>query len=325
MCRTPIAPVYYAQRASAGLIITEASQVSTQGIGYIRTPGIHTPEQVLGWKKVTAAVHDAGGRIFLQLWHVGRISHPDFHGGKLPVAPSAIAIDGEAFTPQGRKKLVTPRALDTDEVESIVKDFKNVAINAKEAGFDGVEIHGANGYLLEEFLRDGANQRTDRYGGSLQNRLRFPLEVTQAVIEVFGASRVGYRISPHSNVPDTDVTKTYSYLTTELSQLNVSYLHVLEMTSPPVAPEKPLAPLLRTLFKGPFMVNGGYNFQTASSAIETGQADLVSFGRLFLANPDLPERFRTNHSLNTPDPNTFYSGEEKGYIDYPTITEGKKS
>ena len=218
----PLAATYYVQRASAGLIITEGTQVSPQGVGYIRTPGIHSPEQVAGWKKVTGAVHEAGGKIFAQLWHVGRVSHPDFHGGELPVAPSALPVEGEVFTSQGKKRMVTPRALETGEIPDIVEQFRQGAENAKLAGFDGVELHGANGYLLDQFLRDGANRRTDAYGGSIRNRARLPLEVTEAVIGVWGTERVGYRIAPYFSafsMSDSDPVATYSFLAKELSGL----------------------------------------------------------------------------------------------------------
>jgi N-ethylmaleimide reductase len=227
----PIATTYYAQRASAGLIVTEATQVSPQGVGYIRTPGIHSPEQVAGWRKITEVVHRAGGTIFAQLWHVGRVSHPDFHCGELPVAPSAIAPEGEVFTTRGMTKIATPRALETHEIPGIVAQFKLGAENAKAAGFDGVELHGANGYLLDQFLRDGANRRTDAYGGNIQHRARFPLEVAEAVMGVWGASRVGYKISPNGTVysmSDSEPIRTFSYLATELDRLGLGYLHVTE-------------------------------------------------------------------------------------------------
>jgi N-ethylmaleimide reductase len=316
----PLTATYYRQRASAGLIISEASQVSPQGQGYIRTPGIHSPEQIAAWRKITDAVHRDGGKIYLQLWHVGRISHPDFHGGALPVAPSAIAPDGEVYTAQGLKKMVTPRALETHEIPGIVAQFRNGAENAKAAGFDGVELHGANGYLLDQFTRDGANHRTDAYGGSVENRARLPLEVTKAVIEVFGKDRVGYRISPtgvFNSMSDSDPRATFSYLTERLSELGIVYLHVVD----PVNAENRVAPHLRKLFKGTFIINGGYNAQSGNAAIANGEADLVAFGVSFLANPDLPYRFSRNAPLNAADPSTFYTGEEKGYTDYPALAD----
>jgi N-ethylmaleimide reductase len=324
--QSPLAPAYYVQRASAGLIITEGTQVSPQGVGYIRTPGIHSPEQVAGWSKVTEAVHRVGGTIFAQLWHVGRVSHPDFHGGALPVAPSAIAPDGEVYTTQGRTKLVTPRALDANELPGIVAQFRAAAENAKAAGFDGVEIHGANGYLLDQFLRDGANRRTDAYGGSLPNRVRFPLEVAEAVSDVWGADRVGYKLSPYFagySMSDSDPVTTFSYLGEQLGALGLAYLHVAEAVAGPSAlpaGTTRVTPFLRQLFHGAIMVNGGYDAQSANAAIALGEADLVAFGVPFLANPDLPTRLRKSIRLNAPDPATFYAGEEKGYLDYPALT-----
>ncbi len=315
----PLAETYYTQRASAGLIVTEATQVSPQGVGYIRTPGIHSPQQVAGWRKVTEAVHRVGGSIFLQLWHVGRISHPDFHGGALPVAPSAVAADGDVFTAQGPKKMVAPRALALDELPGIVEQFRAGAANAKAAGFDGVELHGANGYLLDQFTRDGTNKRTDAYGGSVENRARLPLEVTRAVIGVWGPDRVGYRISPtgtFNSMSDSDPLRTFSYLTEQLSRLGIVYLHVVD---PIAGGDKRLAPALRRKFDGGFIVNGGFDAATAQAALDSGEADLVAFGVPFLANPDLPRRYRSKAPLNRPDQATFYAGEEKGYVDYPAL------
>ena len=320
----PLAVTYYVQRSQAGLIITEGSQVSPQGVGYVRTPGIYSPEQVDGWRKVTDAVHQAGGKIFLQLWHVGRVSHPDFLNGELPVAPSALPVESEVHTPYGKKKIETPRALELDEIPSVINQFRRGAENAKVAGFDGVEIHGANGYLLDQFLRDGSNSRTDQYGGSLQNRARFPLEVTEAVTDIWGADRVGYRISPHfqrHSMSDSNPRETFSYFAKELSNLKLGYLHMIERVGEPmlVAPEARFASVIRKIFKGTFMLNGGYNAEKGNEAIRKGEADLISYGSLFLANPDLPERFKRNAPLNTPDVETFYVGEERGYIDYPAL------
>jgi N-ethylmaleimide reductase len=321
----PLAATYYAQRASAGLIITEATQVSPQGVGYIRTPGIHSAEQVAGWKTVVDAVHRAGGKIFSQLWHVGRVSHPDFHGGALPVAPSALPVEGEAFTTSGRVKLVTPRALAADELPGIVTQFRRAAENAKAAGFDGVELHGANGYLLDQFLRDGANHRTDAYGGDIANRARFPLEVTDAVIGVWGAQRVGYKLSPYFagySMSDSNPIATFSYIATELSKRGLLYLHVGEAVAGPMAAPagtRRATPILRDIFGGTVIVNGGYDAGSGQAAIARGEADLVAFGVPFLANPDLPARYRSNAALNAPDPATFYAGEEKGYVDYPAL------
>ena len=321
----PLAATYYAQRASAGLIITEASQVSPQGVGYIRTPGIHSDAQVAGWRSVTDAVHRAGGKIFAQLCHVGRVSHPDFHNGALPVAPSALPVEGEAFTNRGRTKLVTPRALDIGELPGIVAQFRQAAENAKAAGFDGVELHGANGYLLDQFLRDGANHRTDAYGGSPTNRARFPLEVTDAVIGVWGPQRVGYKLSPYFagySMSDSNPLGTFAFIATELSKRGLLYLHVSEAVAGPMAAPagtRRATPILREAFDGTLIANGGYDSASGQAVIARGEADLVAFGVPFLANPDLPVRYQTNAGLNAPDQTTFYAGEEKGYIDYPAL------
>ena len=320
-----LAATYYAQRASAGLIVTEATQVSPQGVGYIRTPGIHSAEQVAAWKTITDTVHRAGGKIFAQLWHVGRVSHPDFHAGALPVAPSALPVEGEAFTSRGRTKLVTPRALETNELPGIIAQFRQAAENAKAAGFDGVELHGANGYLLDQFLRDGSNHRTDAYGGSIHNRARLPLEVTEAVIGVWGPQRVGYRLSPYFSgysMTDSNPIETFSFIAAELSKRQLLYLHVVEaIAGPAAAPAATVraTPILRDKFKGTLIVNGGYDAHSGDAAIARGEADLVAFGVPFLANPDLPARYRRNAGLNAPDQATFYAGEEKGYIDYPAL------
>ncbi|MBW4581205.1 MAG: alkene reductase [Tildeniella nuda ZEHNDER 1965/U140] len=323
---TELNAIYYAQRASAGLLISEATQVTPYGQGYPATPGIHSPEQVEGWKLVTEAVHTHGGRIFLQLWHVGRISHPSLQpDGVLPVAPSAIApAEGEASTYEGPKPYVTPRALETDELPGIVEQYRQGAANALAAGFDGVEIHGANGYLLDQFLRDGTNKRTDAYGGSIENRSRLLLEVTAAVVSVWGADRVGVRLSPSgtfNSMSDSDPKATFGYAIEALNQFGLAYLHLLE---PSEADERHGGMLIptsyfRPLFKGVLMANWDYDRNKANTAIANGNADLVSFGQLFIANPDLPERFRVNASLNKPDPSTFYGGSEKGYIDYPAL------
>jgi N-ethylmaleimide reductase len=314
----PLAAAYYTQRASAGLIVTEATQVSPQGVGYIRTPGIHSDAQVAGWRAITDAVHAAGSKIFLQLWHVGRISHPDFHGGALPVAPSAIAAEGTVFTSAGPKPMVTPRALEPAELPGIVAQFRAGAENAKRAGFDGVEIHGANGYLLDQFTRDGTNHRTDAYGGSVENRARLPLEVVDAVAGVWGPGRVGYRVSPNgafNAMSDGDPRRTFSYLAGELDRRGIGYLHAVDPLSDG---DKRLSPLLRQVFTGTYIVNGGFDLAAANAALAHG-ADLVAFGVPFLANPDLPERLRRGAALNAADQSTFYMGEERGYVDYPGL------
>jgi N-ethylmaleimide reductase len=314
-----LAAEYYRQRASAGLIVTEATQVSPQGVGYPGTPGIHDELQVAGWRRVTDAVHAAGGRIFLQLWHVGRISHPSLQpDGALPVAPSAIAAAGDTFTASGPQPFVTPRALATAEIPGIVAQFENGARLARAAGFDGVEIHGANGYLIDQFLRDGTNRRTDRYGGSLANRARFLLEVTEAVAGVWGPERVGVRLSPQSDfndMHDSDPRATFGHAALALAPFGLAYLHVVE----PVGTATPLALDLKEAFEGPLMVNGGYTRPLAEAVLARGAADLVSFGAPFLANPDLPLRLARNAPLNAPDPATFYGGDAHGYTDYPAL------
>jgi N-ethylmaleimide reductase len=324
----PLSVTYYAQRASAGLIVTEGSQVSLQGVGFDRTPGIFTPDQVAGWKKVTSAVHGAGGRIVCQLWHVGRMSHPDFLSGDLPVAPSALQVDEEIHTPLGKKKIPVPRALEPHEIPAIIDQFRQGARNARGAGFDGVEIHGANGYLLDQFLRDGSNQRTDRYGGSLENRLRLPLEVARAVVAEWEAHRVGYRLSPHflvHGMSDSDTSETFSRCAAELDRIGIGYIHLVEAVGGRLgvtAPRDRIAPLIRKKFRRTLMLNGGYDAVNGNDAVASGRADLVSFGVLFLANPDLPERFRQNAPLNDADMSTYYTGGEKGYTDYPAMGTG---
>ncbi len=321
---------YYAQRASAGLLITEASQVSPQGMGYVNTPGIHSPAQVEGWKLVTEAVHQKGGRIFLQLWHVGRISHPSLQpNGELPVAPSAIAPVGNAVTYQGLQPFVTPRALETSEIPEIVEQYRQGAKNALLAGFDGVEIHSANGYLLDQFLRDGSNQRTDQYGGSYENRMRLLKEVTEAIIEVWGADQVGVRLAPSgsfNSMSDSDPKALFSYVVKELNDYKLAYLHLVE---PRVdgndTLEEPCSDLtsgfFRNFYDGLIMSAGGYDRELGNQVLASGEADLVAYGRLFISNPDLPLRFAKNAELNPYNRSTFYGGDEKGYLDYPFLGE----
>lgn len=312
---------YYRQRSSAGLIFTEGTQVSDQGVGYVFTPGIHTSEQVSGWKKITEAVHENGGLIFCQLWHVGRVSHPDFHKGALPVAPSAIGFEGQAYTLKGPQNVVTPRALSIDEIKEIVSDFKSAAESAKKAGFDGVEIHGANGYLPAQFLEDGANKRTDEYGGSIENRTRFILEITDAAISVYGRERVSVRLSPrnpYNGMSDSTPEQTYSYLIEQLEKRKLGILHFMESAQLPDG-VMALAPTVRKIFSGLLILNFGYDLTSADSVIQNGGADAVSFGTLFIANPDLPERFQERSSLAMPDQATMYGGSSKGYTDYPSI------
>ena len=317
---------YYAQRASAGLIITEGSQISPQAVGYIHTPGIHSPAQIAGWRKVSDAVHARNGRIFLQLWHVGYVSHPDFHGGALPVAPSAINPNTQSYTPQGMKDTVTPHALETHEVKRIVQDYEQAAKNAIAAGLDGVEIHGANGYLIEQFLRDGTNRRTDQYGGSVTNRARFLFEVTEAVIAAVGADRVGVRLSPANtwNVPaDSDTRGLYDSVIGTLSGYDLAYLHLREAQGDVSAIPNMVTNVTehyRRVYRGTLMTNTGFDRERANEVIRKGHADLVAFGTLFIGNPDLPERFRRGAPLNQADPQTFYQGGSKGFIDYPLLS-----
>jgi len=319
---TALMAEYYAQRASAGLIITEASQISPQGIGYPATPGIHTAEQVKGWKRVTRAVHDKGGHVFLQLWHVGRISHPDYHANEPPVAPSSIKPAGQAFTYEGLKDFVTPRALETGEIPGIVDQYRHAASCAREAGFDGVEIHAANGYLIDQFLRDGTNRRTDAYGGSLENRTRFLMEVTEAVIGVWGADRVGIRLSPRgafNDMHDSDPQATFNHAAASLSTLHPVYLHIVEVTMTNETSTACDMRQIRNRFNGLYIANGGYDKARGNAAIVDDAADLVAFGVPFLANPDLPARLATDAPLNTADESTFYGGDKHGYTDYPAL------
>jgi N-ethylmaleimide reductase len=317
---------YYAQRASAGLIVTEATQIAPEGIGYPDTPGIHSREQTEGWRRVTGAVHRAGGRIFLQLWHVGRASHPLYQpGGVLPIAPSAIARAGQVHTPEGMQPNVAPRALETGEIPGLVAQYRQGARHALDAGFDGVELHGANGYLPDQFLRDGTNRRTDRYGGSVENRARFLLEITEALIDVWGADRVGVRLSPSgtfNDMKDSNPVETFGFAARALDRLGIVYLHLVEGTDDDARRGGTLVPTerLRPLFRRTLIVNGGYDRERAEATIAKGRADLVSFGKLFLANPDLPARLRSGAALNPPDPGTFYGGGERGYTDYPALS-----
>jgi N-ethylmaleimide reductase len=325
---------YYGQRAShGGLLISEATQISRQGKGYPAAPGIHSDEQVEGWKLVTRAVHDKGGFIFLQLWHVGRVSHSSLHPETgLPVSSSAVPIaDGaQALTADFQQvPFETPRALETNELPGIVADYVQGARNARAAGFDGVEVHSANGYLLDQFLEDSVNHRTDQYGGSIENRARLLLEVVDAVVKVWGKGGVGVRLSPYgkfSDMGDSNPQALFTYVLEQLSQRGIAYAHVIEpravATSTTNDDTRPrTAPAFRKAFQGAFISAGGYTAETAEEAIADGDADAVAFGRLFLANPDLPERFREGAELNTPNRQTFYGGAEVGYTDYPSLQE----
>jgi N-ethylmaleimide reductase len=322
---SPSAVIYYAQRASAGMIVAETTTVSEQAVGYPLMPGIHTADQVAGWRTVVDAVHRFGCRFFLQLFHAGRVSHPSLQpGGALPVAPSPIAPNGETPTYLGPTPFVTPRGLALEEIPNVVEQFRVAAQNALLAGFDGVEIHGANGYLLDQFLRDGSNQRTDAYGGSVANRIRLLLQVTEGVADVWGADRVGVRISPlnaFNTMCDSDPGKTFGTLVTELAGLRLAYLHVVEEDGAPESGARFDIGALRDLWNGPYIVNGNYDCNRAMKVIADGRADFVSFGKLFLANPDLPLRFARSAPLNAPDRGSFYGGDDRGYIDYPFLEE----
>jgi len=320
----PLNAEYYAQRASAGLIVAEATQISPQGQGYAFTPGIHDPAQIEGWRLVTETVHQAGGRIVLQLWHVGRISHPSLQpGGGLPVAPSAIRPEGKAFTESGFQDFVTPRALETSEIAGIVEDYRRATVHARAAGFDGVEIHAANGYLIDQFLKDKTNQRTDRYGGSIENRTRFLEEVTEAVVGAWNADRVGIRISPVSpanDIADSDPQPLFDHVVAQLNRFGLIYLHVVEGATG--GPRDAIAfdfQALRQAFDGAYMANNGYDLALAQATLRAGRADLIAFGRPFIANPDLVERLRTGATLAELDRETLYGGGAKGYTDYPAL------
>jgi N-ethylmaleimide reductase len=328
---------YYAQRASAAFIITEATQVSQQGQGYAWTPGIHTLDQVEGWRLVTEAVHRVGGLIFMQLWHVGRISHPSLQpDGMLPVAPSAIKPRGEAFieNENGEGELVTfvtPRALQTEEIRYVVRQYVRGARNALEAGFDGIEVHAANGYLLDQFLNSDTNRRTDQYGGSIESRARLLFEVVEQVSEIWGADRVGVRISPlgmFNDIADQDPKKTFGFVAKRLSDHGLAYLHLVnpalaafEIGAAPDSREIHMLDLIRRKYRGTLIVAGGFNHDTAEAWLQQGKADLIAFGRKFLANPDLPERFRKHAHLNADDPATYYGGGVMGYVDYLTLAQ----
>jgi N-ethylmaleimide reductase len=320
---------YYTQRASAGLIISEGTQVSKQAVGYINTPGIYSDAQVAGWKKVTAAVHAKGGRMFAQLWHVGRMSHPDFHNGALPVGPSAINPHDKAFTLEGFKDTVTPRALEIAEIKAIVQDFKNAAANAVKAGFDGVEIHASNGYLFHQFFNTCSNVRTDEYGGSMENRARLLFEVLDAVKQVIGLDRVGVRLNPSMHrqfgiTMDDETIPTFEYIVRRLNDYGLAYLHLSRPN--PEASEAPqaiwdIAQHFRPLYEGNLIINRGYDREAGNQVIAASQADLVAFGVPFIANPDLVERFAAGAELNQPDFNTFYVPGPKGYVDYPVLAD----
>ncbi|UPT78485.1 alkene reductase [Sulfurovum sp. XGS-02] len=323
-CANDLMAVYYAQRASAGLIITEATQISPLGIGYLATPGIYTDAQIDGWRKVTTAVHKKGGLIYLQLWHVGRVSHSSFLQGKLPVAPSAVKIDGKHYTPEGMQPYEIPRALQVHEIHEIVTEYAQAATNAIEAGFDGVEIHGANGYLIDQFIKDGSNKRTDAYGGSIENRSRFLFDVLSAVCDAIGCERTALRLSPSgtfNSMTDIDPTEDFKYICKKLNDYDLAYLHIIDALEEDIKHGANVVELqvLRDAYKGVLITNGEYDKARGNEAIENDLADAVSYGTLYISNPDLPKRFETDAPLAPADPHTFYTHDEKGYIDYKTI------
>lgn len=332
-----LAACYYAQRASAALIVSEATQVSMQGQGYAWTPGIHSREQVEGWRGVTQAVHEAGGLIFNQLWHVGRISHPALQpDNMLPVAPSAITPAGQAFIENERGEgelvpFVRPRALETEEMPYIVAQYERGARNAQTAGFDGVEIHGANGYLLDQFMESGTNRRTDLYGGPVANRSRLLFEIVEALIPIWGPDRIGVRLSPlgsFNDMSDANPEETFGYIAEKLSDYGLAYLHIvnpaaaaLEKGQEPDARALRMVELIRDKYRGTLMIAGGFDRDSAEAWLKQGRTDLIAFGRKFLANPDLPERLLLRAPLNADDPSTYYGGGAKGYTDYPTLAQ----
>ncbi len=308
---------YYVQRASAGLILSEATAVDPMGVGYPDTPGIWSEEQIAGWQKITMAVREAGGRMILQLWHVGRISDPVYLDGQLPVAPSARAASGHVSLIRPQKAFVTPRALERQELPGIVAAYRRGAENAQRAGFDGVEIHGANGYLLDQFLQDSSNLRTDDYGGSIENRARLPLEVTDAVISVWGADRVGYHIAPRGDshgMGDSEPVAIFGHLAHQLGRRKIAFLFARESLDAPR-----LGPVLKYAFGGVYIANQNFTISGAQQVLAAGEAEAVAFGKLFIANPDLPRRLRLNAPLNAPIPGSFYGGDAHGYTDYPAL------
>ena len=308
---------YYAQRASAGLILSEATSVAPAGVGYPHTPGVWSAEQVEGWRNVVEGVHGAGGRIFLQLWHVGRISDPSYHDGALPVGPSAIAPKGHVSLLRPQRPYVAPRALKTEELADVVEAYRHGAQNAKKAGFDGVEIHGANGYLLDQFLQDSTNQRTDAYGGPIENRARLMLEVVDACIEVWGASRVGMHLAPRGDahtMGDSDAAATFGYVARELGKRKIAFIAAREALG-----DNRLGPQLKAAFGGPYIANEKFTKESAQQVLDAGEADAVAWGQLSIANPDLPRRFELDAPLNQPNPSTYYAEGETGYTDYPVL------
>lgn len=323
----PMATTYYGQRASAGLIVTEATQISPMGKGYINTPGIHSPQQVRRWREIVDAVHAKGGHVFLQLWHVGRISHSSLLPGNVPpVAPSAIRANSQTFIAAGPAQVSEPVALTLGGIAQTLLEYRRAAANARQAGFDGVEIHAANGYLIDQFLRSRTNQRSDLYGGRPTNRVRFLAEVTEKILDVWEPNRVGVRLSPtgtFNDMADNNPEETFGVALEKLRSYGLAYLHMVEASQDSAAPtlaEKQLFALLRSEWDSAYVVNGNYDRERAEEAVRSGYADAVAFGRAFLANPDLPRRLQLRAPLNTPDPHTFYGGDSRGYTDYPFLT-----
>lgn len=323
---TSLMAEYYRQRASAGLIISEGAQISQQGYGYYDSPGIYTEDQVKGWKKVTKAVHNEGGKIFIQLWHVGRHSHPWYQAdGRMPVAPSAVKENGQIRTRDGKLDTVTPHALSMEETGEVITDYKNAALNAMEADFDGVEIHAANGYLIDQFLQDGTNQRQDIYGGSYENRSRFMLEVTEAICNAIGNEKTGIRLSPsglHADISDSNPKELFKYAIQQLNRFNLAYLHLVEPLEDVSHLNNYLTevtPFCRKIYSGTIISCGGYTPENAEKTLQNNHADLIAFGKLFIANPDLPERIKKGGPYSKWDIRTFYGGDRKGYTDYPKL------
>ncbi|MEO2062446.1 MAG: alkene reductase [Christiangramia sp.] len=322
---TDLHATYYRQRAGAGLIITEGSQVSERAVGYINTPGIHTEEQVEGWKKVTEAVHEEGGKIFIQLWHCGRISHPKFHNGEKPLAPSAVNPEEKVYTPDGFEQTVEPQEMSLQEIQETVQEFKHAAVMAKNANFDGVEIHSSNGYLFHQFFNSKSNLRKDDYGGDIANRARFFFEVLEAIAEVWPENQIGCRFNPSLNgvfgiTATEDSIPTFDHIIEKLNAYDLAYVHLSEPftdVSDIAYLESEIAKHYRGIYKGTLMINAGFDQESGNKVIEEGDADLVSFGKLFISNPDLPERFKNNWPLADWDADTFYTPGEKGYTDYP--------
>ena len=323
---------YYVQRASAGLIITEGSQVSKQAVGYVNTAGIYSKEQVEGWKKVTKEVHDKGGKIFIQLWHVGRMSHPDFHNGELPLAPSAINPNAKSYTPEGFKDTVTPKAMSIEEIKQSIEDFKNAAKNAVEAGFDGVEIHSSNGYLFHQFFNGTSNTRTDEYGRTIENRARFFFEVLDAMTKVIPEQKIGARFNPSLNgmfgiTMDEDTIPTFEYIIKKLNDYDLAYIHLSEPftdVSDISYAVKNIAKHFRPLYNGTLMINAGFDQESGNKVIKEGNADLVAYGKPFISNPDLVERFANGYDLADWNEETFYTPGKEGYLDYPKYNEEKE-